>query len=385
VHVQRRSRRAAILPLTGATPAGDVRASRPDKDDEVPSAEASRGGDSSWPDFWFEAPREATARERDETRVTATQPEPEPAASAGNGAEAQTTTLHEPVAPPPTAAAPPPTRAAPVADEPATLRPRIVGPLEAFVRHPILTLLPLVLLAAVALVIGLQRDPVYTAKARVNVGRADVAPFVLQSVVGGNATLAASYARVISTEKVIRGAARRGGVTPQEAADGLDASPIPGSTLIQVEATGQSTAQAVSLANGGARSLISYVTSVTASREKRAAFKRYRRAQAEVERVQLRLVKLRKGGVSPALSRALVDLEAAKLRASNLANQYRGTAGDPTGGSPLRLIAPAATASSDRASTLERLILIGVAAGLVLGLGLALLVTNRARLRALRE
>jgi capsular polysaccharide biosynthesis protein len=305
------------------------------------------------------------------------EPQPEPAApAAGNGAEAPTAPLREPPVAGPVASgsAPPP-----------PARPRIAGPLEAFVRHPIVTLLPIVLLAGAGVAIGLERDPVYTAKARVNVGRADVAPFVLQSVVGGNATLAASYARVVSTEKVVRGAARRSGVTPQQAADGLDASPIPGSTLIQVEATGAGEAEAVSLANGGARSLIAYVTSVTGSREKRAAFRRYRRAQAEVERTQLRVIALRRRGPSAALSRALVDFEAAKLRASNLANQYRGTAGDPTGGSPLRLIAPAASASSDRASTLQRLILIGVAAGLVVGLGLALLVSNRGRLRAMRE
>jgi capsular polysaccharide biosynthesis protein len=257
------------------------------------------------------------------------------------------------------------------------------------VRHPLLVLIPLLLLAGAGVAIGLERDPVYTAKARVNVGRADVAPFVLQSVVGGNAALAASYARVIATQKVIVGAARRSSTTPDEARERLAASPIPGSTLIQVEATGPGEADAVTLANAGSRSLIAYVTDVNVSRTTRAAFRRYRRAQADVERAQRRILALRQRGsgseVADELSKAIVDLQAAKLRASNLANQYRASSGDPSGGSPLRLIAPAASASSDRAATLQRLILIGVAAGLVLGLGLALLVANRGRLRALRE
>jgi hypothetical protein len=86
-----------------------------------------------------------------------------------------------------------------------------------------------------------------------------------------------------------------------------------------------------------------------------------------------------------ALARALVDLDAAKLRASNLSNIYRSISADPTSGSPLRLIAPAATASSDRRQVLEQLILLGLAAGIVIGLGIALLRANRGRLRAMRE
>jgi hypothetical protein len=261
-----------------------------------------------------------------------------------------------------------------------------VGPAEAFLRHPILTILPVLLLVGAALYVGLARDPVYTAKARINVGRTNVPAYVLQNVVGGNQALAASYSRLIATEKVVRDAARRTGTPPLETRDRLDASPIPGSTLIQVEGTGPNERGAVALANAGSQSLIKYVTKATRDRESRVAFKRYKAAQARVQRLQRRVRFLFAQGRKRQadLNRAEVDFEAAKLRASNLANLYRTSTADP-GASPLSLIGPAASASSDFGTTLERLVLIGLAAGLVLGLGLALLSANRDRLRALRE
>jgi hypothetical protein len=86
-----------------------------------------------------------------------------------------------------------------------------------------------------------------------------------------------------------------------------------------------------------------------------------------------------------AFARTEVDFVAAKLKASNIANLYRASTSDQAGGSPVRLIAPAASASSDSRTMLERLILIGVVGGLVIGLALALLRANRGRIRAMRE
>jgi capsular polysaccharide biosynthesis protein len=265
--------------------------------------------------------------------------------------------------------------------------PRTVGPLEAFVRRPLITLLPVLLLVGAAVYVGLARTPVYTAQARVNVGRTDVAPYVLQSVIGGNQALAVSYARVIAAHSVVKAAGRDAGTGTRAAASRLSASPVPGSTLIQVEATGPRTGDAVALANAGSRALISYVEKATRDTTSNGALSRFRAAQADMTRIQRKVNSLQAKGPKRAsdLARAQVDLEAAKLRASNLANVYRASAADPSSGSPLTLIAPAASASSDFASTLERLVLLGVAAGLVLGLGLALLAANRGRLRAMRE
>jgi capsular polysaccharide biosynthesis protein len=259
--------------------------------------------------------------------------------------------------------------------------------MESFVRHPILTIVPILLAVGAGVFIGLERSPEYTAKSRIQVGRTDVPAYVLQNVVGGNQALAAAYARVIATTPVVTKAARAAGISASEVRSRVDATPIPGSTLIQIEAKGSSKRGSIVLANESARSLISYVSDVSRDTRGRQAFKRFRQARAEVIRLQRRAGALSRKVPLPtkALSSTLVDLDGAKLRASNLSNIYRSISADPTSGSPLRLIAPAATASSDRRQVLEQLILIGLAAGVVVGLAIALLVANRGRLRAMRE
>src|SRR3954470_6207411 len=138
-------------------------------------------------------------------------------------------------------------------------RPHVAGPLEAFLRHPIIAILPVLLLTGGAVYLGVNRDPEYTAKARVNVGRTDVPAYTLQNVVIGNQAIAASYSRVVGTEPVTTRAGRVSGVGADEARHRLSASPVPASTLIQVEATGTNERDAVALANAGAESLIRYV------------------------------------------------------------------------------------------------------------------------------
>src|SRR4051795_7333690 len=115
-----------------------------------------------------------------------------------------------------------------------------VGPLESVIRHPFAAALPVVFLVAVALVIGLTRSPKYVSEARISVGRVDVPAFTLQNVVTGNQALASGYARAISARRVLTDAGKRIRIGPDQAADRLTASTIPGSTLIRVDGTGHS-------------------------------------------------------------------------------------------------------------------------------------------------
>ena len=89
----------------------------------------------------------------------------------------------------------------------------------------------------------MARDAVYSAEARVNVGRVDVPAYTLQGVTVGNATLAASYARALAAPEVIERAARDAGVPVDEARGNLTGSQIPKSTLIRIEADGSSSAK----------------------------------------------------------------------------------------------------------------------------------------------
>jgi hypothetical protein len=280
-------------------------------------------------------------------------------------------------------------RADPAEEPPRRERPHVAGPLEAFLRHPIIAILPVLLLAGGAVYLGVERDPEYTAKARVNVGRTDVPAYTLQNVVIGNQAIAASYSRVVGTEPVTTRAGRVSGVGAGEAQDRLSASPVPQSTLIQVEATGTNERDAVALANAGAESLIRYVQRVERQGGSRVLLDRFRAAQRRVSRLERRVQSLSSGNNAKKnrdkLQDAQVDLDAARLTAQNAANTYRLNEGASPASASLSLIAPAAEADSDYREKLEQLILLGVVGGLVIGLGLALLRANRRALRSLRE
>jgi uncharacterized protein involved in exopolysaccharide biosynthesis len=298
-------------------------------------------------------------------------PPPEPAPAPGV----------PPPEPAPAPAVPPP--------EPAPAPgPLFAGPLESALRHPLLFLLLLALAIGGAVAYGLERDPVYTAEATVNVGRANVPAYTLQGVLIGNATLAAGYARVADAEPVVAGAARGSGVSLSEARGALSASPVPGTTVIRVEGALEDRARAVVLANGGARSLISYVSSlnsqgVDAVRDLLSA---YRGQLKRLEHAKDRVARLssRRNRDEDAIGRAERDEAVARLQASTFGNQYRSARGTAASESSLQLIAPAVTAKSDRGDVLQRSVIIGIAAGLILAFALCLLVTNRSLLRRRR-
>lgn len=257
-----------------------------------------------------------------------------------------------------------------------------VGPLESAVRHPFLTILPLVLLLGVAAAVGLIRDPVYTADASVNVGTADVPAFTLQGVIIGNSALAAGYARVLSAEPVITAAARDVGIDPDDARSRLSASPVPGATIIRVEGEGPSADAAIALANAGGTALIRYIEDVTTDDQALELLKAFRQARGRTFRARRILDRLeREDASAAAIRRARLDVETAALRAERLANEFRGGQREPAEAQLLQLIGPAAEADSDFWSVLQRLLLVGAAAGLVLGFALALLRENRALLR----
>jgi hypothetical protein len=249
-----------------------------------------------------------------------------------------------------------------------------------------LTLLPVLLLVAVALALGLQRDPEYSSHSRITVGTTDVNPFLLEEVVAGNQALAASYARAINTGPVVTAAGQAVGIPPGVAADRLSATPVPGSTLIQVGATGPSEAQAVGLANAGAEALMTYVRRINRTSEADELFKRYRKAQAEARRAERRTQGILQSDRrrSRAATEARIAQDVAALRASELAERYRSASASAANASRLTLIAPASAAGSDRRDVLEQLLLAGAVGGLVLGLALALLRTNWRILRTLR-
>jgi hypothetical protein len=278
------------------------------------------------------------------------------------------------------------------APEPVPERPADVfrGPLESALRHPILVLLPLLLAVGAAVAVGLQRDPVYTAEARINVGRVDVPAYTLQGVTIGNSTLAASYARAIVAPDVITAAARKAQIPLQAAATGLSASPIPKSTLIGVDADTSTEGASVALANAGAAELIDYVTKLNLSQQSDLSLKRFRAASARAQRALIRVQSLTAQGavqrkaLRQRLVKARTRLATAQVATGAIQAEMVRNAQAPDSKGLLQLIVPATRATSDRDDVLGEITIIGAVSGLVIGLALALLRANWGYLRRSR-
>jgi capsular polysaccharide biosynthesis protein len=258
-----------------------------------------------------------------------------------------------------------------------------VGPLESAVRNPVLVIVPVIAMVLAGLAVGLLRTPVYTAEARINVGRVDVPAYTLQGVTIGNTTLAASYARALAAPAVLERAARATDISIGEASSRLSASQVPKSTLIRVEAEGDSSEDAQRLANAASVALIRYVTKVNVRQQENVQVRRFRRAQREVEDARTRLLRIsRKRPNSRAAEDARLDFRTAQLNARSVGTRVLQATVAPSPENLLQLIVPAATADSDKSSVLGEALLIGLVAGLVLGFALALL---RANWQLLRE
>src|SRR4051812_34210335 len=261
------------------------------------------------------------------------------------------------------------------------------GPIESILRNPLLALAPVVLCVAVAVIAGLVRSPTYTSQARISVGRADVPAYTLQGSTIGNATLAASYARAVPALAVTQAAARAGKVSLSDARRQIFGSPVPGSTLIRIDAAGDSSRQARRMANAAARALITYVINLNGRQRPKGLMSAYRAAQRRTDRARLALRRtlLRHPPRSTEAERARLDLLTAQLRSQALSTRVVQTRVAPSVPNQLQLIQPAVFATSDKGSMLSRMVLIALAVGVVLGIGLALLRANEDLLRTQRE
>ena len=279
----------------------------------------------------------------------------------------------------PTPPAPPVPPVVHVSEEPTG--PRLIGPVEAVLRHPFLALLPVVVLAAVALAGTLVRSPQYTAEARLNVGRIDVPAYTLPGVIYGNQSLAQSYARAITAPAVVNAATRAVRISESTALTRLTATPVPQSTVIRVDATGASKESAIALANAAGRGLTTYVIKLNQNAQANTVLRDYQRAQSDVDAAQRRVGSAQRSGNAATVQQAQVNLQTAQLKASTLEQRYRFESGNAAPPNLVQMLSPATTATSDFSSRLQEVLLIGLVAGVVVGLALALLRANAELLR----
>jgi uncharacterized protein involved in exopolysaccharide biosynthesis len=255
-----------------------------------------------------------------------------------------------------------------------------VGPLQALLRHPWLALVIVLACTGAGVASGLQRTPDYSSQARLNVGGIDVDSQALPGYVSAVESLAGSYSRAIDSDAVVRDAARRARLPVASVRRRVTASPVPGSSVIQVDAQAPDAREAQRLADASAAALIAYVRDLGGSdASARTLLRDYREAELRAERAESE----REDATTDADRRAAeADYAAARLEARTLGTQYQNAVRNRPAGDFIRVLADAGTAADDRRSQLKLRALTGLIAGLVLAAGLTTLIANRHRLRA---
>jgi uncharacterized protein involved in exopolysaccharide biosynthesis len=268
-----------------------------------------------------------------------------------------------------------------------------VDALTAARRHWPIVVVVTVLLTGVGLFVATLQNPVYTAEARLSVGRIDVsAPGAIATFATATTSLASQYSRGIDARGVTTRAARGTGLTPNQVAARVSATPVPESPVIRVIAIGTTEQRAVMLANKASYGLVGYTTALNRSNPDADRLLRlFRTHSAEVVRLQARVATLGRRQVntpSPKtrllLNQERVNLEVAQLELTTVRNAYDAATRSEASTQLVQMLTPAAVASSNRSSRLQFYGFIGFAAGLAAGLALATLRANSVVRRSLR-
>lgn len=286
------------------------------------------------------------------------------------------------------------TRDRPTRIRPAPQHPAPASPLHAALRHPLLTLVPVVALVAVAIAVSNSRTPTYTAESRVAIGSFSPSQSDAPGAAYAGTQFASAYSRAITAHDVVEPVAKETKVPVGEVAGRLTATPVPDSPLLRISGTGPSRAAAVNLTNAATDALLNYVrrSDVTGDQAKQL-LARYHSAQSQASHADSQ-VSIRQRAVNQApnsesarnaLSDSQTRADTLDLRARALRASYLQQAQSETSGIPVRTLNAAGSASSDRTKTLKLVVTVAVLAGLVVGVALATAVESaRSRRRAAR-
>jgi uncharacterized protein involved in exopolysaccharide biosynthesis len=254
-----------------------------------------------------------------------------------------------------------------------------------------------VLVVGVALVLGLgyglSYQPVFVAQTRLNVGRLDVSTQAIPGYATGIQSLAVSYARTVSADEVVRPVARRLGLSVRVVAGNVDASPVPLSPLIVVDATSSSGRGAVRLANAISDELVRYLAKVNLSNpDADRVLGEYKVAAGVLnDRQAVQKSAADRYGVSATvanrrrLSRATTRVQEQDLRVQALKSAYLQSQQGLDSASLVQVLNRAKVADSDRLSHLQAVLFAAFVIGLLLGLALAVSRSRSAVRRALLQ
>jgi len=282
--------------------------------------------------------------------------------------------------------------AEPSAPRPRSAAPKVLPPFTiggAIGRHPFLMILPVLLLVGAAIALGLNRAPTFTAETRLGVGRLDVSSQAIPGVVSAYQSLAATYSRLVNADGVVEPVAVRVGLPAEQVADAVEASPIPESSIIRLEARATEPDLAVRMANLTGVVLTRYVENLNQAGDSDALLTRFRAAAAELAGAQQTRDAAQSNETSSpseesrqALSEATAEYEVASIRFSTIRDRISQEAEGRATTNAISTLNVATDAASDRDSALQRLVLMGILAGLALGTLLAIVRERSKRRRA---
>jgi len=269
-----------------------------------------------------------------------------------------------------------------------------VDALTAARRHWPIVVVVTVLFTGVGAFVARLQNPVYTAEARLAVGRIDVsAPGAIATFATATTSLASQYSRAIDARGVTSRAARGTGLTTAQVAARVSATPVPQSPVIRVMAVGTTQNQAVLLANKAGYGLVGYTTALNRSNpDSDRLLRLFRTNSTEVVRLQTRVNTLTRRQINTPSTRTRfllneerVNLQVAQLQLTAARTAYNSATSSQASTQLVQMLTPAAFASSNRSSRLQFYGFIGFAAGLAAGLALATLRANSVVRRSLRS
>jgi capsular polysaccharide biosynthesis protein len=261
---------------------------------------------------------------------------------------------------------------------------------QAIARYWFLVLAATLVCVGAGVALGLTRSPVYEAQTQLSVGRIDVGAQALPGYVEATKSLAAAYSRSVNSQPVTGPVARRLRMKSTEVAAHVSATPIPQSPVFSVIAQASSGPKAIRLANVTGDQVVTYVTQVNKAsgsrdllRAFRAASEATSRAAGKAAAAKAKVNRTNTAKNRRTYTRAAGVLASAQLRRQTLSMAYQSTQAGQGLAAAVGILSRAATADSDRSSTLQRLGFIGLLVGLALGVGIAVLraasVTRRSR------
>jgi hypothetical protein len=176
--------------------------------------------------------------------------------------------------------------------------------------------------------------------------------------------------------------AEQEGLTPEEVASRLSATPIQGSPVIRVRATADSAAAAMRLSDSASDSLVEYAFDLNSGVDQsRPLLRRYIAASRDYRRASLKAARLKLS--DPRRRRFQVQADIARLKQTVAGVLYQQSLSGQATVNLVQKLAPAAPATNDRDDKLQQFIGGAVIAGLLLGIGLAVWRTNRVTARRL--